>query len=83
MKASFVEYTVQECPEGMTERGTCQRLTIDSDTEVADRPRSGFSKTPYEHGKTSELYKSICVLVLFAVIVYFWSAEEVFSDNVV
>lgn len=42
VKASFVEYTVQECPEGLTERGTCQRLTIESDTEVADRPRSGF-----------------------------------------
>lgn len=33
-KSSFVEYTVQECPEGLTERGTCQRLTLDSDTEV-------------------------------------------------
>ncbi|XP_070689044.1 fetuin-B [Pempheris klunzingeri] len=35
VKASFVEYTVQECPEGVTERGTCQRLTLDSDTETA------------------------------------------------
>ncbi|KAM7388179.1 hypothetical protein PAMP_024373 [Pampus punctatissimus] len=35
VKASFVEYTVQECPEGVTERGTCQRLTINSDTETA------------------------------------------------
>ncbi|KAM3875966.1 fetuin-B [Diretmus argenteus] len=35
VKASFVEYTVQECPEGVTDRGTCQRLTIDSDTETA------------------------------------------------
>lgn len=34
VKATFVEYTVQECPEGVTERGTCQRLTLDSDTEV-------------------------------------------------
>lgn len=34
MKASFVEYTVQECPEGVTERGTCERLTLSSDTEV-------------------------------------------------
>ncbi|KAM7409813.1 hypothetical protein PAMA_001354 [Pampus argenteus] len=35
VKASFVEYTVQECPEGVTERGTCQRLTLNSDTETA------------------------------------------------
>ncbi|XP_008297894.1 alpha-2-HS-glycoprotein [Stegastes partitus] len=35
VKATFVEYTVQECPEGITERGTCQRLTIESDTETA------------------------------------------------
>lgn len=35
VKASFVEYTVQECPEGVTERGTCQRLTLDSDTKTA------------------------------------------------
>ncbi|XP_069560863.1 fetuin-B isoform X1 [Brachyistius frenatus] len=35
VKASFVEYTVQECPEGMTERGTCQRLTLNADTETA------------------------------------------------
>ncbi|XP_047442142.1 fetuin-B [Mugil cephalus] len=34
-KASFVEYTVQDCPEGVTERGTCQRLTINSDTQTA------------------------------------------------
>lgn len=34
VKASFVEYIVQECPEGVTERGTCQRLTLESDTEV-------------------------------------------------
>ncbi|KAF7662163.1 hypothetical protein LDENG_00244890 [Lucifuga dentata] len=34
-KARFVEYTVQECPEGRTERGTCQRMTIASDTETA------------------------------------------------
>lgn len=33
-KSSFVEYTVQGCPEGLTERGTCQRLTLDSDSEV-------------------------------------------------
>ncbi|XP_037530475.1 alpha-2-HS-glycoprotein [Nematolebias whitei] len=32
-KAIFVEYTVQECPEGITERGTCQRLSLKSDTE--------------------------------------------------
>ncbi|GAA6221343.1 alpha-2-HS-glycoprotein-like [Lates japonicus] len=35
VKASFVEYTVQQCPEGVTERGTCQRLTLSSDTETA------------------------------------------------
>ncbi|XP_071773430.1 alpha-2-HS-glycoprotein [Centroberyx gerrardi] len=35
VKASFVEYIVQECPEGLTDRGTCQRLTLDSDTETA------------------------------------------------
>ncbi|XP_040041296.2 fetuin-B [Gasterosteus aculeatus] len=35
VKASFVEYIVQECPEGVTERGTCQRLTLESDTETA------------------------------------------------
>ncbi|KAL3047111.1 hypothetical protein OYC64_021356 [Pagothenia borchgrevinki] len=35
VKASFVEYIVQECPEGVTERGTCQRLTVESDTETA------------------------------------------------
>ncbi|KAG7242311.1 hypothetical protein INR49_023987 [Caranx melampygus] len=35
VKATFVEYTVQQCPEGVTERGTCQRLTLNSDTETA------------------------------------------------
>ncbi|XP_035509749.1 alpha-2-HS-glycoprotein [Morone saxatilis] len=35
VKASFVEYTVQVCPEGVTESGTCQRLTLNSDTETA------------------------------------------------
>ncbi|CAJ1061096.1 alpha-2-HS-glycoprotein [Xyrichtys novacula] len=35
IRASFVEYTVQECPEGVTESGTCQRLTQESDTETA------------------------------------------------
>ncbi|XP_076026263.1 fetuin-B [Genypterus blacodes] len=35
LKASFVEYTVQECPEGLTDSGTCQRRTISSDTETA------------------------------------------------
>ncbi|XP_037624814.1 alpha-2-HS-glycoprotein [Sebastes umbrosus] len=35
VKASFVEYIVQDCPEGVTERGTCQRLTLESDTETA------------------------------------------------
>ncbi|XP_061681217.1 fetuin-B [Syngnathoides biaculeatus] len=35
VKARFVEYTVQECPEGVTERGTCQQLTPASDTETA------------------------------------------------
>ncbi|XP_034387330.1 alpha-2-HS-glycoprotein [Cyclopterus lumpus] len=35
VKASFVEYIVQQCPEGVTERGTCQRLTLESDTETA------------------------------------------------
>ncbi|KAM9848858.1 alpha-2-HS-glycoprotein [Aulostomus maculatus] len=32
---TFVEYTVQECPEGVTERGTCQQLTGAADTETA------------------------------------------------
>ncbi|XP_075901201.1 fetuin-B [Nelusetta ayraudi] len=35
VKASFVEYTIQECPEGAVERGSCQRRTLDSDTETA------------------------------------------------
>ncbi|XP_061883527.1 fetuin-B [Entelurus aequoreus] len=35
VKARFVEYTVEECPEGVTERNTCQRLTSASDTETA------------------------------------------------
>ncbi|XP_034568091.1 alpha-2-HS-glycoprotein [Notolabrus celidotus] len=35
VKASFVEYTVQECPEGVTERGTCHRRTLESDTETS------------------------------------------------
>ncbi|XP_077439155.1 fetuin-B [Vanacampus margaritifer] len=35
VKARFVEYTVQECPEGVTEKGTCQQLTPASDTETA------------------------------------------------
>ncbi|XP_054459454.1 fetuin-B [Anoplopoma fimbria] len=35
VKASFVEYIVQQCPEGVTQRGTCQRLTLESDTETA------------------------------------------------
>ncbi|XP_071398560.1 alpha-2-HS-glycoprotein [Centroberyx affinis] len=35
VKASFVEYIVQDCPEGLTDRGTCQRLTLGSDTETA------------------------------------------------
>ncbi|KAK2835205.1 hypothetical protein Q5P01_015689 [Channa striata] len=35
VKVSFVEYTVQQCPEGLTERGTCQRLTLRSDTDTA------------------------------------------------
>ncbi|XP_029987635.1 alpha-2-HS-glycoprotein [Sphaeramia orbicularis] len=34
VKATFVEYTVQQCPEGITERGTCHRLTLKSDTET-------------------------------------------------
>ncbi|KAJ0032614.1 hypothetical protein NQD34_002695 [Periophthalmus magnuspinnatus] len=34
VKSSFVEYTVQQCPEGTTESGTCQRLTAASDTET-------------------------------------------------
>jgi len=37
VKASFVEYTVQECPEGVTERGTCRKLTLNSDTEVLQK----------------------------------------------
>ncbi|CAL8306324.1 unnamed protein product [Lota lota] len=35
VEASFVEYTVQQCPEGLTESGTCQRLTLESDTQTA------------------------------------------------
>ncbi|XP_074524753.1 fetuin-B [Halichoeres trimaculatus] len=35
VRASFVEYTVQECPEGVSERGTCHRLTEESDTGTA------------------------------------------------
>ncbi|XP_056133912.1 fetuin-B [Lampris incognitus] len=35
VKASFVEYTVQQCPEGLMHRGRCQRLTPHSDTETA------------------------------------------------
>ncbi|XP_041647525.1 fetuin-B [Cheilinus undulatus] len=35
VKVSFVEYTVQACPEGVTERGTCLRRTLKSDTETA------------------------------------------------
>ncbi|XP_051929416.1 alpha-2-HS-glycoprotein [Hippocampus zosterae] len=35
VKARFVEFTVQECAEGVTEKGTCQRLTSTSDTETA------------------------------------------------
>ncbi|KAM8875031.1 fetuin-B [Spinachia spinachia] len=35
VKASFVEYIVQQCPEGVTESGACQRLTLESDTETA------------------------------------------------
>ncbi|XP_053718692.1 alpha-2-HS-glycoprotein [Synchiropus splendidus] len=35
VEVSLVEYTVQYCPEGMTEQGTCQRLTMESDTETA------------------------------------------------
>ncbi|CAN9500986.1 unnamed protein product [Ophioblennius macclurei] len=34
-KAHFVEFTVQQCPEGITHRGTCHRLTLKSDTETA------------------------------------------------
>lgn len=35
VKAMFVEYTVQQCPEGVTERGTCQQLTLESEKETA------------------------------------------------
>ncbi|XP_058494232.1 alpha-2-HS-glycoprotein [Solea solea] len=35
MKASFVEYTVQQCPEGVTERGDCQVPSLHTDTEAA------------------------------------------------
>ncbi|CAL8394892.1 unnamed protein product [Boreogadus saida] len=35
VEASFVEYTVQQCPDGLTESGTCQRLTLESDTKTA------------------------------------------------
>ncbi|KAM4548931.1 fetuin-B [Odontesthes bonariensis] len=32
VEAVFVEYTVQECPEGFTERGTCQHLKSNTET---------------------------------------------------
>ncbi|XP_067452462.1 fetuin-B [Thunnus thynnus] len=35
VKGTFVEYTVQECPEGVTARGMCQPQTLTSDTETA------------------------------------------------
>ncbi|KAM3619825.1 uncharacterized protein V6R79_014159 [Siganus canaliculatus] len=35
VKANFVEFTVQQCPEGTTGTGTCQRLTPGPDTETA------------------------------------------------
>ncbi|XP_068599974.1 fetuin-B [Brachionichthys hirsutus] len=35
VKATFVEYTVQECPERVTKMGSCQRLTQDSEAETA------------------------------------------------
>lgn len=35
VKAHFVEFTVQECPEGITPRGTCERHTLQSDTQTA------------------------------------------------
>lgn len=42
VKASFVEFTIQECPEGAAERGSCQRQILNSDTEVAGILGSGF-----------------------------------------
>ncbi|XP_037105877.1 fetuin-B isoform X2 [Syngnathus acus] len=36
VKARFVEFTVHECPEGVREKGNCQRLTPASDTEVCN-----------------------------------------------
>ncbi|XP_061154157.1 fetuin-B [Syngnathus typhle] len=35
VKARFVEFTLHECPEGVTEKGNCQRSTPASDTETA------------------------------------------------
>ncbi|KAG7272513.1 hypothetical protein CRUP_006802, partial [Coryphaenoides rupestris] len=35
VEARFVEYTVQQCPEGLTESGTCQRRTLKSNTQTA------------------------------------------------
>ncbi|KAM9763121.1 alpha-2-HS-glycoprotein isoform 1-T1 [Menidia menidia] len=32
VKTVFVEYTVQDCPEGFTESGTCQHLKSDTET---------------------------------------------------
>ncbi|KAM9358480.1 fetuin-B [Symphorus nematophorus] len=60
VKATFVEYTVQECPEGVTERGTCQRRTLDSDTETAGfcagSVHGGFSVHP-DVQVSCEMYK--------------------------
>lgn len=42
VKISFVEYTVQECAQGLTERGTCQQPTPDSDTEVIKQSSGSF-----------------------------------------
>ncbi|MED6244433.1 hypothetical protein ATANTOWER_010195 [Ataeniobius toweri] len=59
-KAIFVEYTVQQCPEGFTERGTCQRLTLKSDTQTAGFCKGSvygdFSKHP-DVQVSCEMYK--------------------------
>lgn len=58
VKASFVEYIVQDCPEGVTERGTCQRLTLESDTEVLNTERENYLdiiNIPYQTSNLSYL----------------------------
>ncbi|XP_028299707.1 uncharacterized protein LOC114461660 [Gouania willdenowi] len=67
VKAYFVEYTVQDCPEGITERATCQRITIDSDTETAGFCTGSLHGDLYDHPEahvSCELFKAQNVDVL-------------------